>query len=139
MTDTLTTILTWLIPSGGLGAVIAWFFSKTLRDLRQTKEVHDTYKSLYEDISKTLNDVQNELDELHKELGRFRRAVAKIYGCRYYPDCPVQYELQNSKTGGNGNKIRKSVRQHSDRGSSIENNTDTGEESNPDSTDTEPP
>jgi hypothetical protein len=140
MTDTLTTILQWLIPSGGLGAVIAWLFSRTLRNLRQTKEVHDTYKTLYEDISNTLTDVQNELDELHKELGRFRRAVSKIYSCRYYPDCPVQHELQNSEAvANNGNKVRKSNRQYRIRNTAAENNPGTGSESEHDSSDAEPP
>ena len=136
MTETLMNILQWLIPGGGLGAVIAWIFSKTLRNLRQTKEVHDTYKTLYENISKTLTDVQDELDELHKELGRFRRAVSKIYGCRYYPDCPVQHELQNSETVANGNKVRKSKRQPRIRNPDNENNTGSGSKSESDNTDT---
>jgi hypothetical protein len=130
MTDTLTTILQWLIPSGGLGAVIAWLFSKVLRNLRETKEVHSTYKMLYEDISGTLKDLQNEVDELHKELGRFRRAVAKMYDCRYYPDCPVGRELQDNKTGGHGNKIRKPGRQLPVRSPDVDNGWDptgTGE------------
>jgi len=138
MMDILST-LQWLIPSGGLGAVIAWIFSKTLRNLRQTKEVHDTYKTLYEDISKTLTDVQDELDKLHKELGRFRRAVSKIYGCRYYPDCPVQYELQDSETGSNGKKVGKSKRQPRIRNPAYENNPGAGSESELDSSDPEPP
>jgi hypothetical protein len=139
MTDTLTNILQWLIPSGGLGAVIAWLFSKVLRKLRETKEIHDTYKTLYEDISKTLISLQNEIDELHKELGRFRRAVSKIYGCRYYPDCPVQRELQNGETNGGRNKERKPVRQPRNRNPAVEDASGTGGEGEPESTDTEPP
>jgi len=138
MTDTLTTILQWLIPSGGLGAVMAWLFSKVLRKLRETKEIHDTYKTLYEDISQTLKDVQNELDDLHKELGKFRRAVSKIYCCRYYPDCPVQHELQNSETVSNGKKVRKSNRQPRIRNPDAESDTATGSESETDSSDSEP-
>jgi len=104
MTDTIITLLQWLVPSGGLGAAVAWAFSRTLRSLRETKEVHDTYKSLYEDISETLKDLQNEVDDLQKELGRFRRAVARIYGCRHYSDCPVNRELQNSESGTVGGR-----------------------------------
>jgi hypothetical protein len=129
-----TDILQWLIPAGSLGSVAVWLFSKTLRNLRQTKEVHDTYKTLYKDIS-------NELGELHKELGRFRRAISKIYGCRYYSDCPVRRELQDGAIG-NGNKVGKSNGQPRIRNQVVEiaeNSTGPGSESKPDDTDTEPP
>jgi hypothetical protein len=50
MTDVITNILQWLIPSGALGAVIAWAVSARVRRTRTDKEVYDTYKAMYEDV-----------------------------------------------------------------------------------------
>ncbi len=139
MMDNLISILQWVIPSGGLGAVIAWFTSKTIRNIRTKKEEHDTYKVLYDDISETLKTLQDEMGNLHKELGRFRRAISKIYGCRYYPNCPVQHELQNSEGNIRKNRTRKSPRQPRVRNPTDKNDSGTGSESEADYPDTEPP
>ena len=66
----ITNLLQWLIPSGGLGAVLVWLTNKTLRNLRTTKEVHDTYKLLYENIRETLIELQNENNKLYKSISR---------------------------------------------------------------------
>lgn len=137
--DTLTNILQWVIPSGGLGAVIAWFTSKTIRNIRTKKEEHDTYKVLYDDISETLKTLQDEMGNLHKELGRFRRAISKIYGCRYYPNCPVQHELQNSEGNVRKNRTRKSKGQPRVRNPAGKNTAGAGSESEYEDSDTEPP
>ena len=50
MTETIINLLQWLIPSGGFGAVIVWLTNKNLRNLRMTKEVHDTYKTMFIDV-----------------------------------------------------------------------------------------
>jgi len=136
MTDTLINILQWLIPGGSLGAVITWIVSKTIRNTREKKEIHDTYKTLYEHISGTLENLQDEVDNLHKELGRFRRAISKIYGCSYYPDCPVQHELQNSEGNSNKNNAGESRRQPRFRNPDGKNNSGTGRKSEPGSSDT---
>ena len=54
MTETISNLLQWLIPSGSLATVLVWLTSKTLRTLRETKEIHDTYKVMYEDVKVTL-------------------------------------------------------------------------------------
>ncbi len=46
MIDSLITLLQWLLPTGSVGAVIVWLTSKTLRQARTAKEVHDTYKAM---------------------------------------------------------------------------------------------
>lgn len=137
MMDNLISILQWVIPSGGLGAVIAWFASKTIRNTRTKKEVHDTYKTLYEHISVTLENLQDEVDNLHKEIGRFRRSIAKMYNCSYYPNCPVQHELQNSEGDGNKNNAGESRRQSRVRNPIGKNNSGTGSKSEPGSSNTE--
>jgi hypothetical protein len=112
--ETLTTILQWLIPAGGIGSVVAWLFSKTLRNLRTTKEVHDTYKDMYETLDKTVKDLQNEIIHLYKEIERFRRAVARAPTCRYYDNCPVRHELLREQEVDTKPKGRK--RQHTSQG-----------------------
>jgi hypothetical protein len=126
--DLFSDILQWLLPTGGLGSIFAWLGSKILRRLQETKEVHDTYKTLYEDISETLKSLQNEVDGLHKELGRFRRSVSKMYGCRYYPDCPVQRELQNSEKNRDRSKGKKPNGQSGDRDAESQSDPDSGDE-----------
>jgi hypothetical protein len=93
MSGTLIDIAQWLIPSGGLGAALAWFFSKTLRQIRTTREVHDTYKQLYENIQETLVDLQDENKKLYRAVSKLERAISKASSCRYYADCPIGREL----------------------------------------------
>ena len=68
MTETLTDILQWLIPSGSLGAVVVWLTNKTLRNLRTAKEIHDTYKKMYEDVQVTLVEMQGDNKKLYRAI-----------------------------------------------------------------------
>jgi hypothetical protein len=111
---TLTTILEWLIPAGGIGSVVAWLFSKTLRNLRTTKEVHDTYKELYENIKGTLIDLQDENKKLYKAISRLERVISHASTCRYYSNCPIKHELLREQAVDTKPKGRK--RQHTDQG-----------------------
>jgi len=104
MNDTLLSLLQWLIPSGGLGAVVLWLTNKTLRQVRTAKEMHDTYKVMYEDTKQTLVDIQYEKKELHKVISRLERAINRCFSCRYYDSCPAINELQKHK-GGLGDRI----------------------------------
>jgi hypothetical protein len=108
--ETVTAILQWLIPAGGIGSVVAWLTSRTLRNVRKKKEISDTYKTLYENISETLINVEDELAEIHKEMGKLRRAIARAPSCRYYDNCPVQHELQREQKGDGKPKGRKRQR-----------------------------
>ena len=47
--DTIMQILQWAIPSGGIGAAIAWVANRKANNAKQAKSVHDTYKAMYED------------------------------------------------------------------------------------------
>lgn len=94
MMDSISNLLQWLIPSGGLGAVLVWLTNKTLRNLRTTKEVHDTYKVLYENIRETLIELQNENNKLFKSVSRLERAISRAPACKYYANCPISDELQ---------------------------------------------
>lgn len=117
MTDTIMNILQWAIPSGGIGAAIAWIANRKVKAAEQAKKIHDTYKSMYEDISRELLDNQKKLDESAKEnaraieelnrenqrtrnaLNRLSRAIEAIQLCPYRGNCPVSGELQNGEEG----------------------------------------
>ena len=77
MTETITTILQWLIPSGSLATVVVWLTNKTLRNLRATKEIHDTYKVMYEDVKVTLITMSNEYNKLYTVVVRLEHAISR--------------------------------------------------------------
>lgn len=62
MTDIIMNILQWAIPSGGIGAAIAWIANRKVKAAEQAKQVHDTYKSMYEDVSRELLNLQRKVD-----------------------------------------------------------------------------
>lgn len=95
MTEYVLTIIQWLIPSGGVGALLVWLTSRTLRSTRTAKEVHDTYKQMYEDLQRTLIDLQHDNTQLYATLSRLEQAVSRATLCRYYgAACPLRSELQ---------------------------------------------
>lgn len=115
MTDLIMNILQWAIPSGGIGAAIAWIANRKVKVAEQAKKIHDTYKEMYGDISEELLTKQKELNEsarenaraiedLNKEnartryaLNRLARAIEAIQLCPHRSTCPVSGELQNDE------------------------------------------
>lgn len=115
MVDTIMQFLTWAIPSGGVGAAIAWIANRKVKQAEQAKQVHDTYKAMYEDISKEWVDTQQKLEktarenaraieDLNKEnartryaLNRLSRAIEAIQLCPHRAACPVSGELQTGE------------------------------------------
>lgn len=113
MMDTLMQILQWAIPSGGIGAAIAWVANRKANNAKQAKSVHDTYKLMYEDISRLLVETQEKYDESTKlteklvsennltrrALNRLSRAIEAIQLCPHAGTCPVSSELSLSEDG----------------------------------------
>ena len=62
-----------------MGAVIVWLTSKTLRQARTAKEVHDTYKAMYEDVQGTLINLQHDNSQLHDAILRLEATIVR-YG-----------------------------------------------------------
>lgn len=116
MADILMSILQWAIPSGGIGAAIAWVANRKVKEAEQAKKIHDTYKEMYGDISEELLTKQRELNESAKEnaraieklnkenaltrsaLNRLSRAIEAIQLCPHRASCPVSGELRQSET-----------------------------------------
>ena len=115
MTDIILNILQWAIPSGGIGAAIAWIANRKVKEAEQAKRIHDTFKEMYGDVSKELLAKQKELndaaednakaiEELNREnartryaLNRLTRAIEAIQLCPHRASCPVSGELQNQE------------------------------------------
>jgi hypothetical protein len=97
-----TNLLEFLLPAitAVISSAATWIVSRNLRRTRRAKEIHDTYKSMYEDISKTLKEIQNENEHLRKAILRLEKAVSRAINCKYYRECPIRDELQNGCTGG---------------------------------------
>ena len=110
MADIILQFLTWGIPSGSIGAAIAWFFNRRAHSAETAKVVHDTYKQMYEDVSQLLIETRNNYEETYEKveelsqeyartrtaLNRLSRAVEAIQLCPYRSECPVRGELQKS-------------------------------------------
>ncbi|MGL5682639.1 MAG: hypothetical protein ACRDDZ_06215 [Marinifilaceae bacterium] len=103
-------ILKWLIPSGSLGAVIVWLTNKTLRNVRTVKEVHDTYKVMYNDTQRTLIEVADENKKLTRAVTKLERTLYRARSCRFYGNCPIRYELHEQTA--DGGKPQSDKRQH---------------------------
>lgn len=118
--------LQWAIPSGGIGAAIAWIANRKVKQAEGAKQIHDTFKAMYEDVSQELLKTQKKVDEsnrenaraieelnrenaeaigkLNKDLARNRyalnkltRAIEAIQLCPHRGSCPVSNELRNSE------------------------------------------
>ena len=112
--------LQWAIPSGGIGAAIAWIANRKVKEAEQAKQIHDTFKEMYGDVSKELLAKQKELndaaeenaraiEELNREnartryaLNRLTRAIESIQLCPHRATCPVSGELQNGEEDDGG-------------------------------------
>lgn len=114
--DTIMQILQWAIPSGGIGAAIAWVANRKANNAKQAKSVHGTYKAMYEDISALLVETQRKYDDSTKlteklvsennltrrALNRLSRAIEAIQLCPHAGSCPVSGELSLSEDGDEG-------------------------------------
>lgn len=121
MADILLQFIQWAIPSGGIGAAIVWFANRKANNAKNAKIVHDTYKGMYEDISKVLLETQQKYEdntkvvevltaENHKTrlaINRLSRAIEAIKLCPHRNSCPVSSELsldEDDDSPGRGGK-----------------------------------
>ena len=97
-TDLITQILQWLLPSGFIGSLWVWLRHKENRKVLAAKERSDAYKEMYDNLSGTLIDLQNENLKLYKAVRELNRTIQKASTCKHYADCPIRGELQKSGT-----------------------------------------
>ena len=142
MADTIFQILQWAIPSGGIGAAIAWIAEKKTRDAKTAKEGHDTYKAMYEDISALLVETQKKYEETKEQietlgtensrtrraLNRLSRAIEAIQICPHRANCPVSGELSLDEEADTGKQVRAKHRITRQRGSEHQHTADATRE-----------
>lgn len=96
-TDLIMQILQWLIPVGSAGTILGWIFYRDLRKAREAKEKNDIYKDMYDNISGTLIELQNENKRLYKAVRQLNQTIQKATSCVHFADCPMRDELQKSE------------------------------------------
>lgn len=91
----------WLIPAGGWGVVIVWLTSKAVRAARASKECHDAYKVMYDDLrgtskelSETVNNLQQENVKLYELAGTLASVLQLVALCPRSHSCIVATKLQ---------------------------------------------
>ncbi len=99
--DMILQILQWLVPSGIAGSLWAWLRHRENNKVLAAKERNDAYKEMYDNLSGTLIDLQNENIKLYKAVRELNRTIQKASTCKHYGDCPIRNELQ--KSGQNDN------------------------------------
>lgn len=135
--ETILQILQWAVP-GGIGGAVMWLLSREVRSAHTAKEVHDTYKDMYSDVSQSLTSMREENEKLYNAILRLENAVRRANTCRYWDTCPIRSELpQSAKRRGADDIQRRQpqagqhrIRDSGDRGSGC-----TGRLSESDSTD----
>lgn len=85
--DLIMQILQWLVPSGIAGSLWAWLRHRENNKVLAAKERNDAYKEMYDNLSGTLIDLQNENIKLYKAVRELNRTIQRASTCRHYADC----------------------------------------------------
>lgn len=96
--DLIMQIFQWLVPSGIAGSLWAWLRHRENSKVIAAKERNDAYKEMYDNLSGTLIDLQNENIKLYKAVRELNRTIQRASTCKHYADCPIRSELQKSGT-----------------------------------------
>lgn len=95
--DSIMELLQLLVTSGLFGGGVGWLVNRSARKARTAKEVHDTYKAMYEDLSGTLIELRHDNKKLHGRIGLLESVVHRAASCRHWPSCPLRPELSRAK------------------------------------------
>lgn len=105
-------LLQWLLPSGGIGMLLAWLTSRTIRRSREDQAQHDAYRTMYGELRETLIQLNNDNQQLYMEVAHLKRALLRVHTCTHLRTCPVRRELRKP-TGERGTAdLRDLIRQH---------------------------
>lgn len=92
-------ILQWLVPTGGFGAVIIWLTNKNVRNAEAALKTQDAYKVMYENVSKTVIDLQKENVKLYEAISELNETIRLAISCKHYDVCPIRPKLQKCTSG----------------------------------------
>lgn len=121
--DLVMQILQWLVPVGSAGTILGYIFYRDLRKAREVKEKNDIYKEMYDNISGTLLELQNENKRLYKAVRQLNQTIQKATACPHFGSCPMRDELQKLERSDTEPSVRqpakrKKIRADPDAGAS---------------------
>lgn len=90
-------LLKYCLPSGFLASMVTWLVNKKLYHTRTGKEVHDIYKTMYEDLNETIINQQKQTNELRKTLSKLQQILVSASSCKYYPRCPMRLHYKENR------------------------------------------
>jgi len=98
--DKVVELLMYCLPSGVFASIATWLVNRKLYHTRTRKEVHDTYKAMYEDLSNTIINQQQQTNELRRTLSKLQQILVSATACKYYSRCPMRlhYKQADSST-----------------------------------------
>lgn len=105
-TETIMQLLELLFGPGCIAAFWVWIKTRENRKALASKERDDTYKQMYDNLSDTLLDLQNENIKLYKAVRLLNRTIQKATTCVHYSVCPLRDELQDNATVHEGTDSR---------------------------------
>lgn len=94
--DKVVELLMYCLPSGVFASIATWLVNRKLYHTRTRKEVHDTYKAMYEDLSTTIINQQQQTNELRKTLAKLQQALVTATTCKYYSRCPMRLQYNKA-------------------------------------------
>lgn len=94
--DKVVELLMYCLPSGVFASIATWLVNRKLYHTRTRKEVHDTYKAMYEDLSNTIINQQQQTNELRKTLAKLQQALVTATTCKYYSRCPMRLHYKQA-------------------------------------------
>ncbi|WP_455659776.1 hypothetical protein [Phocaeicola faecalis] len=104
--DGILQVLNFLFTPGCVTALLVWIKTKDNRKAAASKERNDAYKQMYDNLSGTLLDLQNENIKLYKAVRDLNRTIQKAVACPHYRDCPMRGELQGTEEPDRRTDIR---------------------------------
>jgi adenine-specific DNA glycosylase len=93
--DWILQALELLFGPGFVAVFWVWIKNRDTRKAASAKEREDVYKTMYDNLSDTLIDLQNENIKLYKAVRELNRTIQKATACPHFAVCPLRSELQN--------------------------------------------
>ncbi len=84
-----------LFGPGFVAVFWVWIKNRDNRKAASAKEKEDVYKTMYDNLSGTLIELQNENIKLYKAVRDLNRTIQKATACPHFAVCPLRSELQN--------------------------------------------
>ena len=127
--DSIVQILQFLFGPGCIAAYWVWRKNKDNRKALASEERDNAYKQMYDNLSGTLIELQNENIKLYKAVRDLNRTIQKATTCPHYRDCPMRSELQEQAADNTTDQrpVRQSARRKKDRRMARDNPRKQGE------------